>query len=93
MVERHPVGDLLLLRGAHQRHQTAKADAARVTTVTDDGHFTIQVSDNGNGGASTQAAGGLAALTDRVAALDGTLEVTKPSTGGTTLTARLPLTP
>jgi PAS domain S-box-containing protein len=71
----------------------AKADAARVTTFMDDGHLTIQVSDNGIGGASTHAAGGFAALTDRVAALDGTLEVTRPSSGGTTLTARLPLTP
>jgi PAS domain S-box-containing protein len=71
----------------------AKAEAARVTTFMDDGHLTIQVSDDGIGGASTHAAGGLAALTDRVAALDGTLELTMPSSGGTTLTARLPLPP
>ncbi|MFZ0091523.1 MAG: PAS domain S-box protein [Solirubrobacteraceae bacterium] len=71
----------------------ARAEAARVTTVMDDGHLTIQVSDNGVGGPGTHAAGGLAALTDRVAALDGTLEVTRTSSRGTTLTARLPLTP
>jgi PAS domain S-box-containing protein len=70
----------------------AKAEVARVTTVVDDGHLTIQVSDNGVGGADTYATGGLAALTDRVAALEGTLNVTSRPSRGTTLTARFPLT-
>jgi signal transduction histidine kinase len=61
--------------------------------VMDDSHLTIQVSHNGIGRESTHAAGGLTALTDRVAALDGTLAVTRPSSGGTTLTASVTLTP
>lgn len=69
----------------------AKARAARVTTVVDDGHLTIEVSDDGIGGVDARAAGGLAALTDRVAALDGTLEVGSSPSRGTTLTAHLPL--
>jgi signal transduction histidine kinase len=59
----------------------------------EDGHLTIQISDNGIGAASNPAAGGFAALTDRMAALDGTLEVTTTPSRGTTLTARLPLAP
>lgn len=70
----------------------AQAQAARVTTVVDDGHVTIEVRDDGIGGADRAAVNGLAALSDRVAALDGTLEVTSPPWRGTTLTARLPLT-
>jgi PAS domain S-box-containing protein len=71
----------------------AKADTARVTTVMKDGHLTIQISDNGIGATSNPSAGGFAALTDRMAALDGTLEVTTTRSRGTTLTARLPLAP
>jgi signal transduction histidine kinase len=65
----------------------AKARAARATTVVDDGHLTIDVGDDGIGAAGTRAAVGLAARTDRVAAL----EVSSSPSRGTTLTARLPL--
>ena len=69
----------------------AKAHAARITTAIDDGHLTVEVSDDGIGVGDIHAGGRLAALSDRIAALDGTLEVTSPPSGGTALKARLPL--
>jgi len=70
----------------------AQAQTAWVTTNVNGGHLTIEVSDDGVGGADTHPGGALAALTDRIAALGGTLEVTSPPSGGTKLHARLPLT-
>jgi hypothetical protein len=64
---------------------------AWVKTIVSDGHLTIEVSDDGVGGAGTHADGALAALNDRIAALGGTLEVTSPPSRGTRLEARLPL--
>jgi signal transduction histidine kinase len=62
-----------------------------VAIAVADGHLTVEVRDDGIGGADAHAAGGLAALDDRAAALGGTLEVASPPAGGTTLTARLRL--
>ena len=69
----------------------AKAHAARIATAMDDGHLTVEVSDDGIGVGDTHAGGHLAGLSDRIAALEGTLDVTSPPSGGTTLKARLPL--
>jgi len=68
----------------------AQAQSAHVKIAVSDGRLAVQVSDDGSGGADTTA-GGLAGLRDRIAALDGTLEVNSPPSGGTTLTARIPL--
>jgi glucose-6-phosphate-specific signal transduction histidine kinase len=56
-----------------------------------DGHLTIEVTDDGVGGAGTHGDGALAALSDRIAALGGTLQVISPPSRGTRLEARLPL--
>jgi signal transduction histidine kinase len=54
--------------------------------------LTIEVSDDGKGGATTQSGGtGLLGLYDRVGALEGALEVASPPLGGTTLRARIPI--
>ncbi|MET9701127.1 sensor domain-containing protein [Streptomyces sp. NPDC006529] len=50
----------------------------------------IQVADDGRGGASTAAGGGLAGLAERLDAVDGVLVVDSPDGGGTTVTAELP---
>ena len=50
-----------------------------------------EISDDGIGGASTAAGSGLAGLTDRLAALGGTLKVTSPPGAGTRLHATLPV--
>lgn len=71
----------------------AQADAAWVTTTVSDSHLSIEVRDDGVGGAGIHADGALAALNDRIAALDGTLEVTNPPSRGTTLNACVPLMP
>jgi signal transduction histidine kinase len=50
----------------------------------------VEVSDDGIGGADPRRGSGLRGLEDRVAALDGTLEVDSPPGGGTRVTARIP---
>ena len=51
------------------------------------------MTDDGRGGAAADLAGGsgLAGLTDRVAAVGGTLTIESPPASGTRLTAELPL--
>jgi signal transduction histidine kinase len=51
----------------------------------------VEVADDGAGGADMEAGSGLRGLSDRVAALDGRLEVHSPPGGGTRLRAELPL--
>jgi PAS domain S-box-containing protein len=50
----------------------------------------VAVSDDGVGGATIGPAGGLEVLSDRVAALDGRLELDSPPGGGTRLRTELP---
>ncbi len=54
-----------------------------------DGRLAVRVADDGRGGAAPAPGGGLAGLAQRVEALDGTLTVTSPPGGGTTLEAVL----
>ena len=49
------------------------------------------MSDDGVGGADPLGGSGLRGLADRVAVLDGTLEVVSPLGGGTTIRAEIPL--
>jgi signal transduction histidine kinase len=49
------------------------------------------VVDDGAGGADPTKGSGLRGLTDRVAALEGTLEVDSPPGEGTRITAEIPL--
>jgi signal transduction histidine kinase len=51
----------------------------------------VQVADDGIGGADPSRGSGLRGLVDRVAVIDGTLEVTSPLGRGTTLTCTVPL--
>ena len=50
----------------------------------------LEVTDDGVGGADRGGRLGLRGLSDRVAALDGTLEVSSPPGGGTRLRVELP---
>jgi signal transduction histidine kinase len=52
----------------------------------------VEVWDNGSGGASVEPGGGLAGMRDRVATVDGTLQVTSPAGGPTMIRATFPLT-
>ena len=50
----------------------------------------IEVADDGIGGADDAAGSGLRGLADRVEALQGSLRVVSPPGGGTIVTAELP---
>lgn len=68
------------------------AHAATVTVAVQhrDGQLTVQVADDGAGGATLQSGGGLRGLADRLAALDGRLELQSEPHRGTRLRAQLP---
>jgi signal transduction histidine kinase len=55
------------------------------------GHVTVEVTDDGVGGADFDGGSGLRGLEDRVAALDGTLELDSPPGRGTRLRAQIPV--
>jgi signal transduction histidine kinase len=69
----------------------ASASHARVDLACDEGHLVVEVSDDGIGGANPSNGSGLRGLGDRIAALDGRLEVTSPPGEGTTVRALLPV--
>jgi signal transduction histidine kinase len=68
----------------------AEATHARVDVHRDGGRVVVTVADDGVGGADPAAGSGLRGLTDRVAALDGRLEVRSPAGEGTTVRAVIP---
>jgi signal transduction histidine kinase len=70
----------------------AQAAHATVRVERVDGRLLVDVSDDGVGGATPDAGSGLRGLSDRVAALSGTLEVSSPPGQGTRLRAELPCT-
>jgi signal transduction histidine kinase len=68
----------------------AAAASAQVTVERNDSSLSVEVTDNGCGGATIAAGRGLLGLSDRVAALGGRLEVDSLPRGGTSLRAQLP---
>jgi len=69
----------------------AAASSATVAIVSSGQGVTVEIADNGRGGASVEAGSGLAGLVDRVEALGGELVVSSPRGGGTLVRAELPL--
>jgi PAS domain S-box-containing protein len=69
----------------------ANAAAASVEIERTDGAVLVTVSDDGDGGASLDGGSGLRGLSDRLAVLDGTLQVLSPPGQGTWVHARVPL--
>jgi PAS domain S-box-containing protein len=65
------------------------ATLVEIDVVRRDGRLVVEVRDDAAGGANP-AGGGLRGLSDRIAALDGSLEVLSPSGGGTTIHAEVP---
>jgi signal transduction histidine kinase len=78
------VSEALANAGKHSGAQRARVDVTR-----NDGYVHVAVADDGIGGADATGSG-LVGLTDRVAALGGTLGVESPPGGGTTLRAHIP---
>jgi PAS domain S-box-containing protein len=68
----------------------ADAEEARVTVRRSDGLLSVEVSDDGRGGADPSGGSGLRGIADRLAALDGRLAVDSPPGGGTTIRAEIP---
>jgi signal transduction histidine kinase len=69
----------------------AGAESAAIRIADDGRQLAVEVADEGVGGADPAVGSGLCGLADRVAALDGTLEVDSPAGGGTRVTATIPL--
>jgi signal transduction histidine kinase len=75
-----------IVKHAQASHASLKVEAAN-------GWLVLELVDNGVGGARATSGSGLEGLTDRVAALQGTLTIQRATGGGTRLCARLPLDP
>jgi len=71
----------------------AGATHARVAVAREGGRLRVEVADDGGGGADPAAGTGLRGLADRVAALDGRLEVESVPGRGTTVRAVIPCPP
>jgi len=71
----------------------ADATTARVRVLAGDATVTVEVTDDGRGGADPAGGSGLRGLADRVEALGGTLEIDSPRGAGTSLRATIPREP
>ena len=71
-----------------QKHAGARKVVVRADA--DDGHLSVEVADDGVGGAD-DGGSGVRGLADRVEALGGRLTLTSPAGGGTRLAAEIPL--
>ena len=69
----------------------AKAEAATVAVSAGGRPVTVEVSDDGVGGAALDGGSGMQGLADRVGALSGSLAVDSPPGVGTRVTAVIPL--
>jgi signal transduction histidine kinase len=68
----------------------ASASHASVTVTRNDGRLEVTVSDDGVGGANPDLGTGLRGLGDRLAAIEGQLEIESKAGRGTTVRARIP---
>jgi signal transduction histidine kinase len=70
----------------------SQAARAEVTIRQSDGHLTVQICDDGTGGARLDGGSGLRGLADRVASVGGVLRVDSPPGAGTRVEADIPCT-
>ena len=69
----------------------AAASAAHVNGAIHDGALHLSITDDGRGGADASGGSGLVGLVDRLAAIGGTVVVDSPPSGGTRVSASIPL--
>ena len=69
----------------------AEASGALVRADFRDDQLTVEIADDGIGGADASSGTGLRGLADRLESIDGSLEVVSPVGGGTRLLARIPV--
>ncbi len=70
------------------KHSGATSASVRLQVAGD--HLMVEVLDNGRGGADAAAGTGLRGLRDRVAGVEGALDLSSPVGGPTVLTVELP---
>jgi len=71
----------------------ADASEAWVTVGRENGNASVEIRDDGTGGATPDGGTGLRGLADRVGALDGRLTVESPPGRGTRILAEIPCAP
>jgi signal transduction histidine kinase len=70
----------------------ARASSAWVRVAADGARCTVEVGDDGIGGARARSdSSGLTGLRDRIGALNGVMDIVAPAEGGTVLRAAIPL--
>jgi signal transduction histidine kinase len=69
----------------------SKATKVDIRVEEDDGTLTVEIADDGVGGADPSMGSGLGGLADRVAAVDGAFDVESPPGDGTRLRCRIPI--
>jgi PAS domain-containing protein len=69
----------------------AKASRAWVTVERRNGDLAVEIGDDGVGGVDPGKGSGLEGLRDRIAAVDGSFEISSPPHAGTVLRAHLPV--
>ena len=80
------------LGGARQHREVRRGRAqalVRADCLTIE--LTVEITDDGIGGADASSGTGLRGLADRLESIDGSLEVVSPAGGGTRLVARIPV--
>ena len=83
------VGECLTNIAKHAGATEAKVNAWREDRPTGE-LVIVEITDNGTGGASMRAGGGLSGLADRAATIDGVMTVVSPIGGPTVIRADLP---
>jgi signal transduction histidine kinase len=71
----------------------ARCQHAEIRVAVEDGWAVVEIRDDGVGGASGSKGSGLRGLADRVSALQGELDIDSPAGIGTTIRARMALSP
>jgi signal transduction histidine kinase len=71
----------------------AGANVVELVAAQDEGVLTLEIRDNGVGGAEAGRGSGILGLEDRVEALGGTISISSTPGRGTTLSMRLPIAP
>ncbi len=79
------VSESIVNVGRHAGAASATIDVGEL-----DGRLIVEITDDGGGGADTEAGSGLRGLADRVEALNGRLRVWSPVGGGTRVRAEIP---
>ena len=77
-------------RGAHERREVRERDHAKVEVARENGRLLVEVADDGIGGANPENGTGLRGLADRIAVLEGRLEIDSGARTGTTVRAQIP---